>query len=344
MKPRPYNPEFVASPFGLNNTGAICWFNAVTQFLLGVPAMSSVILEHRDELVHNELAAEYIRALDGLLPNTPDMEPITPANFAGMSSRLLDAMLKSGEPSQQAPSQQIPRGKSTLGYGQQCASEGFTTFLETLTSTDVDNIFMNAYRQVITCKRCNEEVSTMRDTSNMINVPPTKNFANDEEQSRWRAYTAELSYSHPHRSVIKNFRTQAEFQKWLRCHSAITEDFCCPKCNYKMPFVLREERLSMVQDVLTISFDMIDRIDPTWYPQELEFPGNNGVTRKYKLCGKICWSGSVNRLGDGRIASGGHYWAHSLRDGNWYCLNDGGVSAGNPHPDSSTFMVVYHLV
>ena len=183
----------------------------------------------------------------------------------------------------------------------------------------------------------------MRDTANRINIPPTKNFASDEEQSRWRNYTAGLPYDHPDRYVIKNFRTQEEFQRWLMSHSAITEDFRCPKCNFKMPIVLRSERLSMVQEVLVVSFDMIDRVDSTWFPQQLEFPATNGTVRKYKICGKICWSGSVNRLRDGRIASGGHYWAHSLRDGKWYCLNDGGVSAGNPNPEPSTFMVAYHL-
>jgi ubiquitin C-terminal hydrolase len=331
QKDRVYKQEFVPSPFGLNNNGAICWFNSVTQFLLGVPALNEVMLELREELQHSELAAEYIRTLDGLLPNTPEMEPITPAQFAGASGRLLNAMVSAS-------------GHTSLSCGQQCAAEGFTTFLQALKSTEIDNLFCNAYKRIIICKQCKEEVSDVRDTANRINVPPTKNFASDEEQSKWRLYTSGLPFQHPHRYAIKNFTSGEDFQKWLMSHSAITHEFKCPKCNHKMSTVLRGERLTMLREVIVVSFDMIDRIDPTWFPTELSFPKLDGGTLSYKICGKVCWSGSVNKLSDGRIASGGHYWAHSLREGKWYCLNDGGVSQGNPHPEPSTFMVAYHLV
>jgi Ubiquitin carboxyl-terminal hydrolase len=327
-----YDPTHVSSPFGLNNNGAICWFNSVTQFLLGLPSFNSVMTERKEELEHNELAAEYIRTLEGLLPNTPEMEPITPAEFAGVSGRLLGAMLKAAE------------GSTALGYGQQCASEGFTTFLQTLKSTEIDNLFCNAFNQVIVCTRCGVEVSSVRDTANRINVPPTKNFANDDEQSKWRVYTAGLPFSHPHRYVIKNFRNESDFHNWIMRHAAITLDFTCPKCSHRMPMVIRGETLSMLREVIVVSFDMIDRIDPTWFPQELSFPTRDGTTLKYRICGKICWSGNVNRLPDGRIASGGHYWAHSLRESQWYCLNDGGVSPGNSNPEPSTFMIAYHLM
>lgn len=328
---RTYTQVHVPPPFGLNNNGAICWFNGDLQFMLGLPAMSEVVLKLREEISHNELAAEYIRLLDGLLPNTPDMEPIEPAQFAGASGRLLTAMIKTA-------------GTTALGYGQQCAAEGFSTFLEALKCTDIDNLFCNAYLHVIICDKCKQEVSSVRDTAFRINVPPTKNFASDDEQSKWRVYTSGLPYDHPHRHVIKNFRSEAEFQKWLMSHSACALDFTCPKCNHKMPMVLRGERLTLLREIIVVSFDMIDRIDPTWFPQKLDFPARDGTTLHYEICGKVCWSGSVNRLRDGRISSGGHYWAHSLRDGQWYCLNDGSVSAGNPHPEPSTFMVAYHMV
>jgi hypothetical protein len=238
-------------------------------------------------------------------------------------------------------------GGTALGYGQQCAAEGFTTFLEALKSTDVDNAFCNAYKQMIVCKRCGETVSSVRDTANRINIPPTKNFSGPNgvtEQSKWRTYTAGLPINHPHRHVIKNFESEDEFQKWLMNHAVIALDFTCPKCNHKMPIVARGEMLTMLQSVIVISFDMIDRIDPTWFPQKLKFPSTDGTFLRYELCGKICWSGSVRIMPDGRVASGGHYWAHSRREGKWYCLNDNGVSQGNPHPDNSTFMVAYHIM
>lgn len=357
-KYRLYSPEYVSSPFGLNNNGAICWFNSVVQFLLGIPQLSAVLLENREELAHNELAAECVRTLDGLLPNSTDMEPIIPAHFAGVSGRLLTAMIKGGVTGVNGPTghtgQTGPNvsstihtghvgGLSSLGYGQQCAAEGFTTFIESLRSTEVDNLFCNAYKQIIICRQCKKEVSSVRDTANRINVPPTKNFATADEQSTWRVYTSGLPFSHPHRHVIKNFTTEDEFQKWIMSHAAVTLDYTCDQCNHKMQMVLRGERLSMLREVIVVSFDMIDRMDATWFPAELSFPTIDGGTLRYKLCGKICWSGNVNKLKDGRIASGGHYWAHSLRENTWQCLNDGSVTPGNPYPEKSVFMIAYSL-
>lgn len=329
---RHYDPENVASPFGLNNNGAICWFNSTIQLLLGLASLNEVMMEKKEELEHNKLASAYNVLLEALLPNNPEYESITPAHFAGASMNLLRAMLQETGTS------------NSLGMGQQCAAEGFSTFIQTLNYGPIDDLLCNAYVQIIKCKRCDKEVSSTKDTSNRINIPPTKNFASAEEQRAWREYAAGLPADHPHRHVIANFKTADEFQAYICNHAVIALDFTCPNCNYKMPLVARGERLTLLREIIIVSFDMFGRMDPTWYPQELKFRSLDGTTLYYRMCGKVCWSGSINRLPDGRIASGGHYWAHSFRDGKWFCFNDNSVTPGNPNPCANTFMIAYHLM
>jgi ubiquitin C-terminal hydrolase len=325
---RKYDPEYVSPPFGLNNNGAICWLNSVIQFLLGIPSPNELLIERKEELEHNNIAREFINLLEALMPNNAEYESIDQSHFAGASSVLFYHLHKKG-----------------IGSGQQCADEGFTIFLQELNCLDLDNLYNNAYRQSIKCSRkgCEEEVSSVRDLSNKITVPPTKNFGSDDEYRTWLSCQASLPLDHPHRNVIPNFKNQSEFQKWILNHCSIVLGFKCEKCGHAPPIIIRRERLTMAREVIVLSFDMFDKIDPTWYPEEFVLPSVNNTFLRYKLCGKICWSGSINRLPNGAIATGGHYWAHSLREGKWLCFNDNHISEGSPRPCANTFMIAYHL-
>ena len=326
-----YDSEYTAPPFGLNNNGAICWWNALIQIILGMSSVCETILNTEKD-TNTNLAKEYYTLLRALLPNNPEYEQINTAQFAGASSRLLAAMLADA-------------GASTaLGYGQQCASEGFSTCIEMLRIESIDNLLATRYVQSIECTRCKKIVSVTRDTANNIKIPPTKNLRTESEIAEWKNYKSSLPSDHPHHHVIANFTTGAEFEKWVKNHAVWTLGYTCSQCNYKMPTVPRGESLVLLREVIVMSFDMFNKIDSTWYPQELNFVSIDGTILHYELIGKICWSGSINKLPDGRFASGGHYWAHTLREGKWFCCNDGSVTQGDPRPCANTFMIAYHLM
>jgi ubiquitin C-terminal hydrolase len=355
IKLKPYDPNYIPVQFGLNNTGVICWFNALVQMMLGLPSFNELMLENKSILEHNKLAHTYITAAENLLPNSEECE-ITEGSYSGLSIALLRALVETSSGANITPAL-----TAHLASGQQCAAEGFTMFLQTLDNKSVDELFYNTYKQTITCERCKCAASFNKDISNCIRVPPTKDFRSKEERDAWKIYVAGLPFEHPHRNVIKNFKSQYKFQKWIHSHTADAYGFTCPKCDFKMVKVARREVIGLLMDVIVISFDMYNRIDPTWYPQEMLFGCSDKVSLvKYRLVGRICWSGTA-ALHNGAVVSSGHYWAHSVRRSwysnadtgsssssgateTWYCLNDNSVSAGSPLPDKYTVMLAYHYV
>lgn len=341
-----YEPSFAAPEFGLNNNGAICWMNAITQVFFGLSSFNQKIRRLKDNLADNNVAMSYINIADALFPNSDEYEPINPIQFSGSSQTILHAMLRELAAMNAASSGgNIGNG---LGLGQQCADEGYTTFLGMMKSAELDDLFNNVYEQIIICTRCNEQVSSNRDKSNRIYIPPTKNFPSEAAYQAWRSTNvAGLPFDHPNRHVIRNFTSAAEFKNWLCNHVALALDYKCPKCSHVMAKVARGEKLKALREIIAIKFDRINAVDPTWFPPQLEFGSTDGKTLTYEVVGKICWSGSFGANGQ----SGGHYWAHSRRPLNgsptahkWYLLNDNSVSNGNGAPEQTTYMVFYHLM
>lgn len=337
-----YNPEFASPEFGLNNMGAICWWNSLMQVFFGLSSFNEKIRKLRDSLTDNPVASAYIRIIDGLVPNNDQYVPIKPIDFVGASQHILYAMLE--ELKKMNSKGNIGNG---LGIGQQCADEGYTTFLDMMKSAELDDLFNNVYEQIIICTRCKEQVSSNRDKSNRIYIPPTKNFATDDEYQAWRSrVVAGLPFDHPYRHTIRNFTTQTKFKDWLCNHVAMALDYKCPKCAYEMAKVARGEKLKALREIITVKFDRINAVDPTWFPERLEFGSTDGKILTYEVVGKICWSGNYGSNG----MSGGHYWAVSRRpygdDGSykWRTLNDNSVSDGHGGPEQSVYMVFYHLM
>ena len=318
---------YTMPPFGLQNNGAICWFNSVLQFMMGIAPFNQEMIDNEESLQYNQFAAMYIKALSHFLP----LESLDVAEvpYADLSLALLHEMMNSLK---------MNGRHKILGIGQQCADEGFTTFLEQLYSLEIDNLFKCAYKQSIVCAKCSKKVSQTRDASNRINIPPTKNFHSEEERRMWQKAVSGLPFNDPRRYVIENFNTPGSLKRWILSHTTVTLDYKCPGCNEMNARVSRGETICMIREVLILKFDKLNQVDTTVYPLELEFPANDGRMLKYQLCGKICWSGHVTKQ-----SSGGHYWAHSLRGNKWYMLNDTGCSPGNPNPERSVLMIAYQL-
>lgn len=341
-----YDPEYAAPEFGLNNTGAICWWNALMQVFFGLSAFNKKIRKLADNLADNNVATAYINIADALLPNSGEYEPINPIQFSGSSQTILHAVLR--ELAAMNAGNPVGNMGNSLGLGQQCADEGYTTFLDMMKSAELDDLFNNVYEQIIICTRCNEQVSSNRDKSNRIYIPPTKNFPSEAAYQAWRSTNvAGLPFSHPNRHVIRNFTSASEFKNWLCNHVALALDYKCPKCSHVMAKVARGEKLKALREIIAIKFDRINAIDTTWFPPQLEFGSTDGKTLTYEVVGKICWSGNISANGQ----SGGHYWAVSRRPVNgsqtvhsWHTFNDNSVSSGHNRPEQSVYMVFYHLM
>jgi|TARA_R110002153_G_scaffold273997_3_gene446457 ubiquitin C-terminal hydrolase len=296
-----YDKFNVSPQFGFHNSGVICWFNSIMQFMLSLSSFNEAMMENDSQ---SAFGIKYRELVSKLLPHDPD-HPADCRWASDYSSILLRELVTS-----------ITRAnRSTLlGMGQQCADEGFTEIVDAVGLQVVEKLFVNVYENKIICPVCKKVVSTVRDNSVRIGMP------------------------------ITDIKDAARFQNWL-CNHVTYVDFKCPECNVSSQKVKRAEQLKSLREVIVIVFDMFDRSfgSSIWYPQELNFPvvkELGGGFLKYELCAKVEWSGSTHPSGN----SSGHYWSTCKRGDKWYCLNDTSVSAGNPNPTPSTYMVAYHMV
>lgn len=290
-----YDPAYVPVKFGMQNTGAICWFNSLLQMMLGLPALNRTLLECESELKSNPFATEYIKVLKASGIGSSDV-PVNPASLLPASAAILGALLIRTR----------QKGiRMNMGVGQECADEGFITFIEMLDCPQVERLFSNVYELIIDCAGCKKKVSSIRDKSFRIQM-----------------------------FTQVPLETKEKFCTYLRIHPSEHDYFKCD-CGHMMTKFYRAEKLKMLREIVVIMFNKFITKDVRWFPQELTFKGRDNRDLNYRLVGKIEHSGT-------RLS--GHYWAHSVRNGEWTCLNDSGVSAGNSEPSPNTFLCAYHLV
>lgn len=250
-----YKDEYVPSPFGLNNTGAICWCNSLLQMMLGLSSVNKVLLESEEELRDNQFAMEYIKVLKSTLPNDPN-NPVDATRLTIASAAILGGFL----------SRLRQQGRHfNIGVSQECADEAFTLFIDLFGCPKVEKLFSNVYELIVKCKFCNEQVSSVRDKSYRIQL-----FTN------------------------VRLEDQDKFCKFLKIHPSECDFYKCEKCGNSMSKFFRAEKLKMLSEVVVIIFNKFQMKDNRWFPQELVFRARNGKPPlTYKLVGKIEHSGTM---------------------------------------------------
>src|SRR4051812_29588447 len=135
-----YDPALVPAPFGLTNGGATCWFNSLIQFLLGLPALSSFMLDQSQEFSAANMFADSYYQLVSAAIATPanDQNPVvgeTPAfPSIGYLLGLFIASVKRRNPN------------FTLGYSQECVNEAYIAMIDVFNHPGIERLFTVMYR------------------------------------------------------------------------------------------------------------------------------------------------------------------------------------------------------
>jgi ubiquitin C-terminal hydrolase len=257
-----YDTKLELSPFGLQNSGCICYFNALMQSLLGCTSLTHVLLRRKDVINKNNLTKMYNKMLIDLFEKKK-------------TKQLKTAMVQKWGPIIWTEFVKILRSQGKkFGNGQEDSSEGFTWFIEALDHSAIDRLFRHRYSVKITCTKCNKVCSSKMDEPYIVEIYKTDvpTIESSEIKERW----------------LKD-----PLNKWM-CENKppIDNGLSCKYCKTKSEKI-QINSIRMVPEIIVLQFKKYDKKWNMSFPNELYFNGGS-EPHKYKIISQVEHSGGIN--------------------------------------------------
>lgn len=299
-----YREDSALIPFGLDNMGATCYFNAMLQSLLSCTSFVDELLRNKEKYILNPVLQKLIELIELSKADSLEISKYSIIIWKKMISFL-------------CKKNNITR--NDFMAGQQCAREGFHCLIDAMEKyNNIQNLFFHRYKNMIRCSDCNKWVSQVENMNNLFTVQPD---LKPEQIEKFERYNTE----------------EVEMSKFLANQTGYVESFECPSCKSNNE-KYNVNCLVMVPEILVVlskKYKAGQKLDVyTNFPKILVFNGKNKTKLVYNAVSQIEHSGGLN---------GGHYWAISKRAGGWYNLNDTHVSSADFRPTTDTYIVFYHL-
>ena len=146
-----YNKDKLLDPFGLINTGVICYMNSLLQALVSCTAFNQVILENEEYMHKTKIGTVLFEFITCATKN--------PKDTGVFSQKVVSTLVEELK---------VRHPNIVYGHGQECASEGLSLLLELLngpeiplndstSSNPVSKLFCSKYRKVVVCEKCNHK-------------------------------------------------------------------------------------------------------------------------------------------------------------------------------------------
>lgn len=307
-----YNADLAPEPFGLSNTGVICYFNAFLQSLSSCTVFIETVLRN-EELLNTNTG----RAMFKFIRDVNRGEPVS--HHSSVVLAALKADLRRRRPN------------VMFGDNQESASEALVHILEMMIPEDapqfneITNLFLHRYVCYTHCEHCKSVVSREKDLAfnfNMFQSPPPTDA---------NSFSLALRV---HKSVTEDYK--CEKCPCMHCGSGISDGKCsaCGKPQRKTTAV-RVYKLAMVPEIVFCMFNIYKTRIERFIPTDFGIPTRDGRKQHmYRMVGQIEHSGSLH---------GGHYWARGLRSENRvFNLNDSGVSPSRFESTPGTYIAIYN--
>ena len=306
-----YDNKFVPLPFGLQNTGVICYFNSLLQSLMGCSSLNQYCLVHEHEFrqKNNTLAILYIDLLKKNLNTQKNNQKV----FS--STNILTQLIINYK-------KQNPKS-GHIGTGQEDIGEFLIFFLEALNNKYIDKLFIHKYQCDILCTRCKTIENIPNDLSYQFEIPLNTNDS------------YELDY------LYKEKKNTINISNYIRNHASLISHKICEKCNIPGTLV-KMSRLKYIPTILVINFNKYNQKKLFNFPKYIEYD-NNILKKKYIY---IIVS-SAEQFGN---QLSGHYICKASRknyaDNNIstksYLFNDTSVKESPIDPNLNSYIIFYH--
>jgi ubiquitin C-terminal hydrolase len=252
-----YDKDKLLEPFGLINTGVICYMNSLLQALLSCTAFNRIVLENEEYMHKTKIGTVLFEFIICATENPKD----TGIFSQKIVSTLVDEL-------------KVRHPNIIYGRGQECASEGLSLLLELLNGPEIQltddtmfnpisKLFYAKYKKIVSCEKCNHKIESMEYRNQHI--------------------------IHKYDNLAKDIIMSITMLSGYKCDKC-SESECCKE----IVSITRIPEILVITDAVILACRLFHQptiINPT--PPGFVFNGIDGPIKYYKIA-QVEQSGSLN--------------------------------------------------
>lgn len=274
-----WNPKFLPKIFGLNNTGALCYLNSLTQALLSCTNIHET-LSHCELGRNGKLLAQHYQKLAN------NEHTITSGSYPMDTTEPIFNAIRTFCHS---------RPDSIMPGRHEDVHEGLVFLLDTLNSAEVNDQLYVGHMCSITCTVCKASRELPRETSK-------------------REIAVDLSSMvelHTRKEVVNAIREDAQYPRDYVCEHCRATNTYNAELKTVVPNVKQTYKLVRLSSVIILVFKKYNGAHEwntpkrnSYFPKKMRFRSKHNTTLVYKVVAQIEHFGDMH---------GGHYICHALR-------------------------------
>lgn len=319
-----FDKNLLPRPFGLANTGVICYWNSLLQALLSCTSLTEIFLKNRNNprFINNHVSRLYLDIIDA----TTRGETLKYNSHI----QLWQAVIRQSD-------------NITFGRGQEDATEGFILLMKCWEKIpEITSLFDIIHHSNCYCFICNRKKFSREEITG-------KNYAQCKYNWDNNIPIRDVGWIHFNNHFIIPVEQSMDVEQLiLKKISKMDDDYRCFNCE-KTGRKIQTMNLISISEILVVVFKKYnydkfkkrnEKLDvKIAIPNSLRFDMASGKKKAYYAVSTLIHDGSPYNA---------HYTSKSIRSANgnlsWYLLNDMHFHPTGKEFDKNTYVVFYHCL